>query len=486
MLSYDRKGISRAQRGALIVILLASASASGRQTAPDSAEMARKISDLTAMVEKLQARVDTLESRLQTSGRLETASLSTRPSTPSTALSPIAIAPVTSGPAATSAIAAPATPSTLPSLLAGTTINVGIDAYYEYNFNDPIGRVNLLRPYDVSSNAFALNQASLIFENAANPTNGKRWGLRLDLQYGQATETLQGSAINEPRPDIYRNIFQAYGTYVVPLGSGLTVDFGKWSSSLGIEGNYTKDQMNYSRSYLFTYLPYYHMGVRANYKFNDKIGVNYWVVNGTDQVEPFNGYKDESFGLNITPKKDISWTVNYYLGQEHPNVEYLPNNTSGNLPTFQGTPFLPIVNPATGKLHIFDSYVNLQASPNLTLAAEGDYVIERLHDDSAPGHVSAGAGYARYQLSPRWAAAGRIEYLSDRGGLFSGKTQVLREATVTLEQKLAEGFLLRAEWRRDSSNHPYFYTDTLGILKKEQNTATLGMVWWVGGKQGAW
>ena len=36
-----------------------------------------------------------------------------------------------------------------------TTINVGIDGYYEYNFNHPVGRVNLLRAYDVLSNLFS-------------------------------------------------------------------------------------------------------------------------------------------------------------------------------------------------------------------------------------------------------------------------------------------------------------------------------------------
>jgi hypothetical protein len=72
------------------------------------------------------------------------------------------------------------------------------------------------------------------------------------------------------------------------------------------------------------------------------------------------------------------------------------------------------------------------------------------------------------------------------GGLYTGVTQALKETTLTLEQHLANGFLLRQEWRRDFSNQPYFYTDTLGILKKEQNTATIGVVWWFGGKQGPW
>src|SRR5262249_21797249 len=133
-----------------------------------------------------------------------------------------------------------------PTSLAGTTINFLIDGYYGYNFNAPIGRANRLRAYDVTSNSFSINQADLVLENAPDPDRGKRFGARLDLQWGQATQTLQGNPANEPRPEIYRNLFQAYGTFIVPLGKGLQVDFGKWASSLGIEGNYTQDQMNYS------------------------------------------------------------------------------------------------------------------------------------------------------------------------------------------------------------------------------------------------
>ncbi|MDE3135993.1 MAG: outer membrane beta-barrel protein, partial [Acidobacteriota bacterium] len=80
--------------------------------------------------------------------------------------------------------------------LAGTTINLTLDGYYGYNFNSPVGRVNLLRAYDVSSNSFSLNQAALILDHAPDPDAGRRFGARVDLQYGQATETLQGSAVN--------------------------------------------------------------------------------------------------------------------------------------------------------------------------------------------------------------------------------------------------------------------------------------------------
>ena len=250
-----------------------------------------------------------------------------------------------------------------------------VDGYYAYNFNDPVGRVNLLRAYDVSSNAFSLNQADVIVEHAPDLDAGRRYGARLDLQFGQATATLQGNPSNEPRPDVYRNIFQAYGTYIVPLGKGVTVDFGKWASSLGAEGNYTQFQINYSRSYWFYYLPFYHMGVRATYPLNKKVAVNYWLVNGTNQTEPTNGFKDELFGLVLTPNKNISWTINYYLGQDHPNA--ISGSSCGPVPVQPGLCFQQINPSANGKTNIFDSYATWQATSKLGFTLEGDYVIQR-------------------------------------------------------------------------------------------------------------
>ncbi len=374
--------------------------------------------------------------------------------------------------------------------LRDTTINLSMDGYYAYNFNHPVGRVNLLRAYDVLSNEFSLNQAAVVLDHPADATAGRRWGARLDLQFGQATDTLQGNPTNEPRPDIYRNIFQAYGTYVLPIGKGVTVDFGKWSSSLGIEGNYTKDQMNYSRSFWFYFLPFYHMGVRAAIPLSDRFTVNYWVVNGTNQVEATNGFKDELFGFTAKPTKTTTWTTNYYLGQEHPDRAVVPPTSP--VPVQPGLSFQAIRPAPDGRTHIIDSYLTWQVSPKLTAAVEGDYFIQRLWRESSPGqssapsHVSGACGYLQYQLTPKFAVATRAEYMSDRGGLFGGITQALKENTVTFSQRLSDGFLIRYEWRRDYSNQPSFLTDLQGVMSKEQNTATVGLVWWWGRKQGSW
>jgi putative OmpL-like beta-barrel porin-2 len=334
------------------------------------------------------------------------------------------------------------------------TLNFNLDGYYGYNFNRPLDRVNLLRANDVSSNSFTLGQADVVVERAPDPNNGRRFGVRLDLMFGQNTETLQGNPANEPRPQVYRNLFQAYGTYVFPIGNGLIVDFGKFASSLGYENNYTKDQFNYSRSYYFNALPFYHMGFRTTYKFNDKLTAQYWLVNGANQTEDFNGFKSNAFLFTVAPTPKISWNINYYVGQE------------GRI--------------SNGRLHIFDTYASFAASSKLTLAAEADYLINRTFSNSAPARVTGGIGYAKYQFAPKFNLAGRFEYLSDRGGFFSGATQALKDATLTATLQPADGFQMRWEYRRDFSNRPFFN------LKKEQNTALMGLIWWFGGKQGPW
>jgi hypothetical protein len=367
-----------------------------------------------------------------------------------------------------------------------TTLNVTLDGYYGYNFNQPIGRINLLRAYDVQSNSFSLNQATVVIERAPNVEAGRRWGLRLDLMYGQATETVQGSAANEPRPQTYRPVWQGFGTYVVPAGNGLTVDFGKFASSLGYETNYTKDNFNYSRSYYFNFLPFYHFGFRARYPISEKVAVMYHLMNGIQQSEDFNGFKSQHFALILTPTKSVTWQVNYYMGQEQRDLVPALNPGIPSLPTQPGLS-TEIIRPAPdGRLHIFDTYATWNATDKITVGAEADYVINRAFDGSSPVHIAGGAGYLRYQFAPKFAVAGRAEYLSDRGGLFSGVTQALKETTLTADFKVAEGFLVRGEWRRDFSNQPFFLTDVPGILKKEQNTATLGLIWWFGRKEGSW
>lgn len=475
-----------------------------------SSSTSQEVQQLRQMVLDLQRRVSALEEQNREMQASLSDSIGAAPCEipiseaegPASAAALVSATEELRGPAASSAMPAqasttpaPASSSTpvsswLPGTLpGGATLNYYFDGYYEYNFNQPVGRVNDLRAYDVLSNTFSINQADFIFDLEPDLTVHRRYGFRTDLQFGQATETLQGNPANEPRPEIYRNIFQAYGSYIVPMGHGIDVSLGKWASSLGIEGNYAKDQMNYTRSFYFYFLPFYHAGARATYQLNDKLALNYWVVNGTNQSEPTNGYKDELWGYVLTPSKTVDWTVNYYLGQEHPNTIQASNCTVPVQPGLCETPINPAPN---GKTDIFDSYATWQPTSKLTLAGEGDYYIEREWANAAPGessapeHVDGGAGYLQYQVNPRVALAARSEYLSDRGGLFSNATQALKEATGTYKYSFADGFDAFLEYRRDWTNIPYFITSNPAAPTNHQDTATLGLVWWYGGKQGSW
>ncbi len=442
---------------------------------------------LLERIDKLEQRIAALESKQQTAAAQAPGPsqiVSAQSATPAQGATP---AVQSNTPTQAAQQAPPANPGdSALSFADGTTLNFNLDGYYGYNFNHPTGRVNLLRANDALADNFTLNQVDIMAERAPDVSAGRRFGFRADLMFGEETETLQGSPANEPRPQAYRNIYQAYGSYVFPIGSGLQVDFGKFSSSLGVEGNYTKDQLHYSRSYLFTFLPFYHMGLRANYNLDSKLSLQYWLVNGANQTEDFNGFKSQAAILIVKPSSNITWNINYYEGQEQRDAVPLSIVGIPVLPTQSGLSTTPVQTHHNGREHILDSYIAFQMGPNWSATLEGDWVLNRIASTSYPARAYGGAGYLHRQLTTAFALNGRFEYLADEGGLFSGVAQDLKEFTATAVYQFVDGFQTRLEYRRDFSNRPFFLTNNPSVLARAQGTATLGMIWWFGGKQGSW
>jgi Putative beta-barrel porin-2, OmpL-like. bbp2 len=483
----------RVRRCTVAILLLLNPLLLRGQASSQDADQARReeLRELRESIEKLSARLTQLEHEEEQSGGHTPTSASSQ-SIVTVPIQPVAASPanIASDGSSAASVRNALTEEERAFLhsLRGTTINATIDGYYAYNFNTPADLQNQLRAYDISSNSFSINQADLIVEHALDPDAGIRWGGRVDLQFGQATETLQGSSANELRPAVWRNLYQAYGSYVAPVGSGIQLDFGKWASVLGAEGNYTKDQINYSRSYFYNYLPFYHTGLRATYTFNPSVTVAYWLVNGAQATEAFNGYKSQAFITTLKPAKSVTWNVNYFFGQLQPSpaVE-LASGVSLSIAT-DPTATAATASTATpnGREHIFDSYATWTPTGRLTLLGEADLVINRVLQNSAPQHTAGGAAYIQYRVGPHWAVAGRTEYLEDASGLFSGQKQALKEVTLTSDWRLGDGFLVRSEWRSDFSNRPFFLTAETGVLSHVQPTATLGLIWWWGQKQGSW
>lgn len=340
-----------------------------------------------------------------------------------------------------------------------------LEGYYQFNWNRPPDRVIPLRAYDTRSNVFGIQQTAIVIESAPSVADGRRFGVRVDLQFGQATETVQGSAANEPRPDVYRHVWQAFGTYVFPVGRGLQADFGKFASNLGYETNYAKDNNQFSRAYLFNFLPFYHMGVRLTLPVSDKVTVMYMLTNGIQQTEDFNNFKSSHVTAIIKPTPALSWTTSYYMGKEQ---------SDGGLP-----------DGPDGYFRVFDTYVSYAATPALSLGVDVNYTTNQVRRADDTLSLQGTGAYARYQVSTPAAVALRYERLDDQG-LFGGIDQVIQELTATFEHKFADGFLLRGEFRRDWSDKPFFNGSGSGALRKGQNTALVGLVWWFGNKQGAW
>ena len=96
----------------------------------------------------------------------------------------------------------PAPAATDDSVWKNVRFGATLEGYYQDDWNRPPDRVLALRAYDTRANVFSIQQAAFVIDAAPDVSAGRRYGLRADLQFGQATETVQGSAANEPRPDV--------------------------------------------------------------------------------------------------------------------------------------------------------------------------------------------------------------------------------------------------------------------------------------------
>ena len=146
----------------------------------------------------------------------------------------------------------------------------------------------------------------------------------------------------------------------------------------------------------------------------------------------------------------VTWTVNYYFGQEQPDG---------------GQPDGP-----DGFFRVFDTYVTVTPTAALTLRPRRQLRDQRGQRADDPSLSLQGIGaYARYQVSDAAALALRYERLDDEGSSVES-TRCCTRSPLTAEYKFADGFLVRGEFRRDWSNEAFFPGRGAGDLRGHQNT----------------
>src|SRR5262245_45979157 len=149
----------------------------------------------------------------------------------------------------------------------GTEIGGLVDAYYFWNSN----KVNpLYQAFDVLHNNFDVSMAEVWI--AKSPTADSRVGYKIRTTFGSAADLMASASGQFAAESPYKNIEEAYGSYLAPAGKGLQIDIGKFVTNAGAEVIEAKDDWNYSRSLLFQLaIPLYHSGVRLTYSPSDKV-----------------------------------------------------------------------------------------------------------------------------------------------------------------------------------------------------------------------
>ena len=106
--------------------------------------------------------------------------------------------------------------------------------------------------------------------------------MQITLQAGQDTRVFgfSATASNLPGYRVLRHLGSTNVSYLVDVGTGLTVQGGIFSSLIGYDSLYAKDNFNYTRPWGADFTPYLMLGVNASYPFSDKLTFTGYVVNG--------------------------------------------------------------------------------------------------------------------------------------------------------------------------------------------------------------
>jgi hypothetical protein len=332
------------------------------------------------------------------------------------------------------------------------TFNGLVSTSYGINANRPDSRSNQFRVFDQAAESFQIDVAELAIQK--NPVAAGEAGFSLHLTAGSAVPRVTASA------GLFRDdqggaqdidIHQALACYILPVGSGIRIDFGKHVTHLGYEVIEGYDGVNdqATRSFLFGYsIPFTQTGLKAGYVLGSRISASACLVNGWDNVRDNNRSKSVGAQLAVTPAGGVTVLMNYLGGAER--------DSSSDL------------------RHVVDVVAGYKAHQRFSIGANFDYGREA--NAMGPGEDASwtgGAVYARIAVFGPLSVTARGEVFRDTSGFRTGVPQTLAEVTLTPEFRASSGFLLRVDLRRDRSDRRVFEHHGRGELHRSQTTVTL-------------
>lgn len=305
-----------------------------------------------------------------------------------------------------------------------------VDIGYLHDFNDPSNHLFRSRGTTFHVNEVDLNMAVLYLKKP--PARDSRWGTELTLQAGKDSEVF-GFSATAPNLDgskWLRHLGPTNVSYLAPVGKGLSLQGGIFSSLIGYDSLYAKDNFTYTRPWGADFTPYFMMGLNASYPFTSKLTGTLFLVNGYWHLAHANNVPGSGGQIAFTPTDHLTLkqTVFYGPHQSDTSAEFWRS--------------------------LFDSIVEWKVK-RVTAAFEYFVGTEKL---AVPGNPRA--LWMSGQLPLHWALNGRAsvtarpEVYWDRDGRTTGFPQTVKANTTTLEYRIPyrqATALLRLEHRIDDS-----------------------------------
>lgn len=264
-------------------------------------------------------------------------------------------------------------PKPTPLSISGT-----VDAYFRYA-SDSAGAKTAFTP---TPNGFALGMADLTLSKEVGKV-----GFFSSLSFGPRAEGI-GYAIGSDGRS-WASLRQLY-VYYKPIEK-LKFTLGTFNTHIGYELN-EPSNMNYSLSYMFSYGPFFHTGLKAEYALTSELTAMVGIFDDTDSKTDVVAGKHIGAQLAYS-KGNFKGYLNYLGGKE---TEFTTINQFDLVATYQ-------VNQQFG---LGMNVTNKNVKPK-----ELDAI-----------NWTGAALYANYAVSDKLTLAFRGEYLSDKDGILFGTT----------------------------------------------------------------
>ena len=305
-----------------------------------------------------------------------------------------------------------------------------LDLGYSFDFNYPSNHLFRNRSTTFKVNELDLNMADVYVKKEASQQS--RWGMELTLQTGKDSE---GFGFSATAPNVdgakwLRHFGPTDLSYRVPVGKGLTVQAGLFSSLIGYDSLYAKDNFNYTRPWGGDYTPYLMFGVNAAYPLTDRLTGTFYVINGYAHLAHANNVPSWGGQLAFRATDHLTLKQTLLYGPQQANT-------------------------SLGFWRFFSDSIAEQKWARATLVFEYQVGTEKVAIPARPRALwNAAQLAAHWSVRGPWSVTVRPEFCWDRDGRWTGFKQTVKAVTTTLEYRFPYRWtntIVRLEHRFDDS-----------------------------------